>query len=335
MTLKYEDLQKRLKKGEVDPLYLFTGEEMYLIEEAIARIRNLCLTEEEQDANFHIFHLDDLKWDQLLSLAQTFPFIGKNRLVVLKGSPEKTKTEESAQFIQFLKKRYPSFYMIVVAEKVDQRTKLGQILSQRAVVVHVYKMFEEKVPSWIIQKVKESGRTISFQLAHVLAQTLGNDLSRIDSELTKVYLYMGKDRKITQDHLAVVSGESRVFSVFDLVKYMGEKKVTSSLRILDDLLEEGANPVFLLTMMVRQFRHISWAKSLMRAGQGGTNLARALGLPPIFARQVAEQAKMFSFGQLQLLYERFLETDIILKSSSCHPRLVMENLVMEVCRDPL
>ena len=336
MQIKYEELKRRLKQKTLDPLYLFTGEEIYLIEEAIRSIKNQLLSAEEQEANFHTFYADNLNWEDLFPLAQTFPFVGKNRLIVLKGLEKMKKgKEETTQLLNFLKKKRPSLIIILTAEKIDQRTKFGKFLNEKAAAVHFYKLFENQVPTWIVQRVKSSDRSISLSLAQIMTQILGNDLSRIENELTKIYLYMDQDKQITQKHLAIVSDGARIFSVFDLVKNLGEKRPEPSLKILNNLMDEGSNALLLLSMIVRQFRHLCLAKSLMQQGKGAAEVAKSIHLPMMFSRQIIEQAKIFTYERLQTLYAGFLETDLKLKSSSCSPRLILENLVVEICRESL
>ena len=94
MQIKYEEFKRHLSQKPAGSLYLFTGEETYLIEEAIQSIKNSALTAEEQEANFHTFYADDINWDDFFPLAQTFPFVGKNRLIVLKGMEKLKKIQE-------------------------------------------------------------------------------------------------------------------------------------------------------------------------------------------------------------------------------------------------
>jgi len=332
MQLKPEELKNRIKQGTLDPLYLFTGEEHYFIEQAVSLVRSHSLRGEEIQENFHSFSADDLDSDSLLALVQTIPLVGKSRLIVLRGL-EKIKKADADRLVQILQRKILSVRMILVAEKIDMRTKLGEILKKEAAAVQFYKLFDDKVPPWIIQKAREIGRAISPALAQILAQMVGNDLFRLESELTKISLYMGKEKQISREHLAIVSGESRIFSVFDLVKNLGEKKVEPSLRILDKLMEEGTSQILLLAMIVRQFRQIHLAKSLVDRGAGIPEVSSALHMPQTFARQIVEQGRFFSYERLQTLHCRFIETDLTLKSSSCNPRLILENLIVEMCHD--
>ncbi len=329
MQVKYEELQNRLNKKIVDHLYLFLGEEKYLIEETIQRIKKASLSPEEQEENFHLLYGDEFEWDIFLSLAYTRPFIGKKRLIVLRGL-DKVKVDNS-RLVDLLKKKHPYVFFIFVTEKIDLRTKLGKTFTEKAMVTHFYQLFENQVPPWIVQKVKKSAKNISFPLAQIIAQMVGNNLSRIESELTKIFLYMGDEEEITQDHLVVVSGETRIFSVFDLMKYLGQKQKEASLKTLSKLLEEGVFPLVLLSMVVRQFRQIYLAKSFIQKGKKTPEIARSLGIPMMFVGQITEQAKMYSYNQLQLFFEQLLEIDRKLKSSSCPPRLILENLVIQIC----
>lgn len=332
MKIKYEELKSRLAKGIIDPLYLFTGEDMYYLEEAIHSIQDRFLSKEEQQANLHTMYVDDLDIDVLWSLGQTIPMVGKNRLIIIKQLEKmKTDSTQTQRFLSLVQKKHQDLSIILCAEKIDQRTKLGKTLEERATSIHFYKLFENEVPQWIIQEVKRNGKRIPPRLAHLLAHLLGNDLLRIQNELNKIYLYMGNIEQINEEHLEIVSGEARMFSVFDLVKYVGERKLAPSLKILTKLMNEGTYPLVLLSMLVRQFRSLYLTKCLIEEGRE-PELAKLVGLPPLFLRQLKDQAKLFTRDQLQGLLTKFLAIDLQLKSSSCDHCLILESALFEVCQ---
>lgn len=340
MQLKFEELIRRLSGGKVDHLYLFTAGESYFLKQAVNLVRRECLGQEERE-NFHSLSCEDLDFDSLLALIQTLPLVGRQRLILLSGL-EKIKSRDAELMLRLLLKKYPSpppARLILVAEGLDGqrrldeffKTKLGGFLKKEAVAVHFYRLFENEVPGWIVRKVKESGKAISPTLAQVIAEMLGNDPSQIESELEKVYLYMGREKQISQQHLSVICGQARIFSIFELVERVAEGNVEFSLKILDKLMEEGESHLVILAMISRQFRQIYRAKALLRQGVRQADLARTLGIAPLFARKIAEQATFFSFEGLQALFIKFFETDLALKSSGCQPRLILEKLIIDIC----
>lgn len=79
------DVWKSLKKGEVHPVYCLYGKETYLLQETVSRIRQTVVDQETKDFNLSVFDLEEDPLDQAIADAETFPFMGERRLVIVKN----------------------------------------------------------------------------------------------------------------------------------------------------------------------------------------------------------------------------------------------------------
>ncbi len=79
------DVWKALKKGDVRSVYCLYGKETYLLQETVSRIRQAVVDEETKDFNLSVFDLEEDPLDQAITDAETFPFMGEKRLVIVKN----------------------------------------------------------------------------------------------------------------------------------------------------------------------------------------------------------------------------------------------------------
>lgn len=103
------------------------------------------------------------------------------------------------------------------------------------------------------------------------------------------------------------------------------------MRSLQELLAGGANELYILTMIARQFRLILGAKDLADRGASEARLAQELHVPPFVARKLLSQARHFQADELETIHRRVLEMDRAIKTGRIEARLALELLVVETC----
>ncbi|ACV63999.1 DNA polymerase III, delta subunit [Desulfofarcimen acetoxidans DSM 771] len=83
----FKKLLHGLKNGEIKPVYLLYGQEVYLLNEAIKNFKKIVLNEETGDFNFDLINGEETTPEDIVSLAQNLPFMAEKRLVVVKDFP--------------------------------------------------------------------------------------------------------------------------------------------------------------------------------------------------------------------------------------------------------
>src|SRR2546428_13586320 len=86
-------LWKRLAHGQVDPCYLFFGEETYLLQEYTTTLIERILGAAPRDFNCDVCSVDNDTLEDALSIARTLPMMATHRVVVLHGLQQLRKAD--------------------------------------------------------------------------------------------------------------------------------------------------------------------------------------------------------------------------------------------------
>ena len=126
---------------------------------------------------------------------------------------------------------------------------------------------------------------------HVFREMVGNDLSEVYQELSKMVSFVGTRKEIEVDDVESVVSRVRPHSIFELTEAIGMKNCPKALILLDRMLEGGEPPLRILTMVVRQFRHLWIAREMQDGGSRSPEIAKALGIPGFLAGKFLPQVR--------------------------------------------
>jgi DNA polymerase-3 subunit delta len=193
--------------------------------------------------------------------------------------------------------------------------------------------------------MKEKGKTLSGEAGDFLVEVVGDHLYDLDSALEKAFLSVGEKQTIEISDTEEITSEVRISTVFDLTDAIGHQDLEKALGILEKAMELGAisfkkeeelsrkDPVpLLLGMMAKQYWSMLVIKQ-MSSYQGDIGaLARELGTSPWNIKKLIDQGKNFSEASLQEGIVKCHQTDLAVKRSRGPKDLLMEKLVIDLCR---
>ncbi|HXY55408.1 MAG TPA: DNA polymerase III subunit delta [Nitrospirota bacterium] len=329
--LKYHDLIASLRHGDILPLYLFYGEEEFLISEALDLIIKKVVEPGSRDFNFNTLYCRDTQASDIVNLALTLPFMTEKRLVIAKDF-DALKAADLEELIAYLNEPSPSTCLVMVSNqgKYDKKSVVAAV-EARGAVTRFFPLLDREIVSWIEAWAKERGLSLSRDAAQYLGQTIGNDLAKISSELEKIEIYIRDRRAITFDDVKAVVGDFREYTTFDLAAALGLKNREKALLILSRLLQEGEQPVALLGSIAWNFRRLIRAKCMQSAGIGYEEIKRKLNVIFHQSELFQEQMRRFSVDELRDDFDVMLSADKALKSSGLPGRLVLERMILKLC----
>jgi DNA polymerase-3 subunit delta len=156
-------------------------------------------------------------------------------------------------------------------------------------------------------------------------------LRRLDNEIEKLLTYRANQPIRGEDVRALVASVTES-SVFDLVDAVGRRETNRALQLLHDQLWRNAAPIYLLSMITRQFRLLLQMRDLSERGKTVDQAVAQLKLHPFVARKTADQARNFSLAQLEAIYRKLLDADIAIKTGRSEPMLALDLLIVELTR---
>ena len=278
------------------------------------------------------------------------PFLGEYRLVIvsnllsrLGGSKTKggksagASTDYTAWLVDYLP-TLPDTTQLVFSED-KKLPKRHPVLKVVGALGEHGKITEFSTPSlkgrelarWVENRAKQNDIKLAGGVADNLASFIGPNLRLIDSEMEKLAVYAG-DRAIRPEDVRLLVPYAQDASIFDMVDALGHRRTAQAFRLLAQLRNEGAHPLYLLTMIVRQYRILIQVKELMQHGLDRDNIARRIKLHPFPTKKAMAQARQYSPQQLGSIYDRLLDTDVAIKTGQMEANLALDILVVELAR---
>jgi len=323
-------LQIESGKDRIHPLYLIYGEESFLVEEALSVLKGSALKDAISDFNLDTFFANETKSEAVRDAVEMLPMMSQRRVVVLKDV-HLLKEGSWEDLYPVIENPLDTTCFILVASKLDKRKKSFKKIAGTGVVIELKRPYENQIPNWIDYIASKFQMTLDADAKALIQQFVGSNLSEIFSEMSKMHSLLGEGAHITSDDVLKVISRSKVETIFDLAKAIGENDRARALTSLANLLEYGQNEIGALALISRHVRILSTVKEGMRSGLSGTRLSSKAGVPHFFLGDYVNQAKNWTDKKIAKTIHALQETDRALKSSPISGHIWLENFIIKTC----
>jgi DNA polymerase-3 subunit delta len=326
-------LDKELKLGRIAPVYVIVGEEPYLVQSAMRRIRETFGASDGDDLSVASFSARDADADEVIGALRTVPLLGGRPLVMVRDGEYLTKEGRkrfAEALVSYVEAPLSESTLIISAEKIDGRSRLMQLAVKTGTVVECKKLYDDKLPAWIGMEVKRRERQISFEAAKFLAEMVGNDLGQLTGAIDRLVLYTGERRLVELKDVEEAITETHQRDVFELTDAVGQRKISRALSYLHNLLENGQPPPLILHMLARHFRILSKAREVEGRLTERSEIAKYLGVNPFYLSNYVQQARNFSKQELRRSFFTLHRCDREIKSSRLPRERVLERAIISI-----
>jgi len=167
------------------------------------------------------------------------------------------------------------------------------MVQQKAHVFESKIVYDNKIPGWISDYIKETGFNIAPHATLLLSENIGNNLSRIVSELEKLTLNLDKGAIIQTADIEKYIGISREYNVFELTNAIGAGNFSKAQQIINYFTNNPKpNPLVVTLGALYGF----FNKIMILHGAGGMkkDLAVLLKVNPFFVGQYEAAARRYN-----------------------------------------
>ena len=338
--MNYIEFIKILRSKNVQPTYIFQGDEKYLMDIALEEVIKTFLTKDLESINLSNLDGKTNDFGDLVSSCETLPFMSTKRVIVLKNPVvlvEKDGVNED--MIKFIENLGDHQILIVFDSNNDikKNTKLYKSFSKRDQNVNFEKLKGTDLNNWISKKINALDKTITpadinylIQQSSYLSRNITTTLYDLDNEIKKLVDY-SKDDKITKELIDNVLVKTLDKSIFDLLAAISRKDADKAIALFDDIYMMNEPIPKILFMISRQFRLLLGYNVYKNRGYGQGEIQSKLGIKPYEFTKVSTQGGGYSEKDLEDILERILETDRILKTRQTDDKLIMEILLVNLC----
>jgi DNA polymerase-3 subunit delta len=334
MVLDYEKVMGNLKKGEYAPVYLLQGEEPFYIDQISNYIEANALHESEKGFNQTIFYGKDTTIVDIVNAARRFPMMANRQVIVVREAQDINDLfkDNKAQLLEkYVEQPLEStiFVLCVKYKKLDGRKSLYKKFEKHAVVFNSDKVKDYQLANWIEKYLRSEQFKFADNVPNLLADHLGNDLSRISNEVEKLKISLGSNRVLDDKIIQQNIGISKEYNAFELQKALlngDEAKCYQIVRYF------AANPksmplVVLISVLFNYFINI--LKTHATPVLSDAEVAKALGIHPFVAKEYIQATKVFNRERIFRIFEYLGEADLHSKGVEAQ-QLSHQSILMEL-----
>jgi DNA polymerase-3 subunit delta len=241
----YEEIVRDIVAKRYSPVYILMGEEPYFIDKIDELLEANVLSESERSFNQMIFYGKDAKVEDIIASARRYPMMSKYQLVVVKEAQDLNKIDLLSHYV---KKPMDSTVLVICHKykKLDGRKSLMTEAKKTGLVFESKKIYDNKMPAFIVSFLKSASLEIDGKSAQMLADFLGNDLTRLAQETNKLKIVLNESqsKRVTPEIIEKNIGISKDFNSYELVNAIATKDILKANRIADYFgKNQKANPV--------------------------------------------------------------------------------------------
>lgn len=299
-----------IKSGNIKPIYLLMGEESYYIDKLTEYLEQHILLDEERDFNQTIVYGRDTTIDEIVAHAKRYPMMAERQVVIVKEAQDLSKTIDSLE--TYAENPQPTTVLVLAYKykTVDKRKKLVKLIDKKGVVFESKKMYENQVGQWISKVLQGRGYGIEPKAMMMLVEFMGNDLSRISNELTKLEIILPKGSTITPHHIEENIGFSKDFNVFEFRKAIGSKNQLKAFQIAEYFSQnKKENPIVMTSGLVFSF----FSGLLLYHGlkdKSQSNVAKVLKVNPFFVKDYEEAFRNYPMRKVSAIINAIRDMDM-------------------------
>jgi len=309
--LKAIEIFDALKKKIYSPVYFFYGEEPFYIDELTDFIEKNALDEPSREFNQTIVYGLDVTAQDISDLARRFPMMGNYQVIIVK---EAQNIQNLDPLLDYFENPLESTILVInyKYKRLDKRKTLYKRLSQskKVVLFESTRIYDNKIPDWISERVHMLGYTIAPKSVIMLAEFLGTNLSRIDNELRKLIINLQPGEAITEDIVEQNIGISKDYNVFELRNALGKRDLYHALRIVQYFeFNPKQNPLQMINVLLfNYFMNVLLYHQLKN--ENNNTIAAKLGISPFFVKDFRTAAQNYSPAKLKKIISGLRQLDL-------------------------
>src|SRR6266511_1930765 len=320
------ELERRLKRKELAPVLFLWGDESLLIDDAIGHLEALVLDPAAREFNRDVFYGDEAEAQAILNAAQTLPWLGARRLVLVRGAAALPRAAD-VLLVAYCKQPSPSTCLIFTAQRIEAGRPLFAALSKLPWAVRFRRLVPRELSAWVEQRVVAGGCRITPEAATALVEATCNDLRMLAGEIDKLVSFAGTGETLDVEILAAITGDVRETSAFELARLLTARDVAEALRAWGKFSSSGEYPGLALGAIIHQVRQLWRIKLAQQAGATPERIASELNIPAFTVRRLSTHAATLEPVRLRQWLEALFEADHTLKRSGLSPQTVFERLI--------
>lgn len=293
----YDEIIRSLKQRKPQRVYLLAGDEPLFIDQIASFAAKELIPAEEQDFNQSILYGAEVNARTILLEALRFPMMGSQVLVLVREAQQVRDLDTLAAHLDELPES--TCLILCYKKKADKRKALYKAISERGGIFESTKMYDSKIPDFIIKSFAARQLDIDPRTAHLMADSTGNDLEKILNEVEKIALALSEKgtRTVTPEVIEYYIGVSKEYNNFELLTALIRRDAARAYRIALYFASDERNHPIQMTLSTLFVFFSNLMAVYYIAQPNERSIASLLGVQPFVARDYDLARRGYSAAQ--------------------------------------
>ena len=337
----FQLLKQALKNKDLGRLYMFHGEETFLLHHYLEQMKKQLLDELTESFNYHRLNNETFDLRSFADAVENLPMMAENTFVQVDDvDPFKMNEADRTKMTEILSD-IPDYCTVVftfetVSWKPDKRLKkLWEAIETNAEIVEFAKQDQKDLIAWVTRHFAAHKKQIDSNLCAYLIDITGGTMTALSGEIDKICAYSGADH-IKKTDIDAVTEPVLDAVVFQMTELLSAGRYAEALLKLQQLLKMQEEPIKILGAVGGHFRRISTARTLLDSGRNASDLQKLCApMPDFAARKTMEAARKVTPDFCAKAASLLVETDYRMKTSFDDNERLLELLILQLSQEAL
>ena len=333
-----QELKNAIRDKEPGRLYIFHGEEVFLLHHYLEQLKKKTVDELTESFNYHKLNSETFEMQTFADAVENLPMMAERTMVQVDDVDLFKLAENDRGHMVEILSDIPDYctvvFTYVTAEfKADKRQKkLWDAIFQNGTVVEFTRQSQKDLIAWVGRHFAAYQKRISTDLCAYLIDITGGMMTDLKGEIDKIAAFSGSGEIVKQDIDAVTEPvlDAVVFQMTDL---LGAGEYGQALLKLQQLFKMQQEPIAILGAVGSHFRRLGAARTVLDSGRGSGDLMKLCGLGDYPARKTMDAARRFSASFCAKAAELVVETDYRMKTSYDEQERLLELLILQLAQE--
>ena len=335
--MDYDDLEKELNTN-MKSLYLLYGQESYLIDMAVKKIKKK-FDELVQGINYIV--IDETNTDEIIPNIEMPAFGYDRKLIIVKNSGlfkkdgrKKTETPIQEKVSNYINENHDMLDESVVLVFVEEEADKSSVFDAINKYGSVCKIDELKI-NQLVNKLKKICDLYEVNVTQAtlnyFVENCGTNLQNLINEIRKLIEYKGKGGTIEIADINKLSIKQIESVIFELTDNLAMRKIDKALEILDNLIYQKEPMQKILVTLYGHFKKIYLCATAVKLNKDVVN---SLNLKPnqtFLVTKYKKQASYFKTSELRKIIQGLIDLDYNYKNGKIDLDVGLRSILCSYC----
>ena len=338
--MTYETLEKELNKdGKLHSLYLFYGEERFLLESAVKKLKKK-FGEMLQGINYII--IDESLIDDLIYNIESPAFGFEKKLIIVKNSGlfkkdgrKKAGTPIQEKVASYIKENMDvineAVNIVFIEDEVD-KNQVYEAIEKNGIICN----FEELNQNALIKRLKQIvlayNVNVNDDVLTYLIECSGSNMQLLINEIRKLIEFAGTGGTIKEEDVDKLAVKQIDAVIFDLTDDLGNKKISSAIEVLDGLIYQKEPLQKVLVTLYNHFKKLYLCSIAIKSGK---DIGTSIGLKPnqtFLVNKYKRQVNSFKSEELKKILVELTQLDYNSKNGKIDIDIGLRSILCSYCK---